>query len=780
MRLTKLKLRNFKSFKSAVIEFPSDLIAITGPNGSGKSNIMEAILFAMGARGSWLRSSGLRGLIRKGADSCSVELVFESDGKALRLERRVSKSGSTYRLNGKLAQASEVRDALADLGLRAEGYNFVGQGEVTAVIESTPRERAEILLEISGVQEFEEKRAATLRELEKVEEKLEVARVLLKEREERVERLRAKAEAYAERARLESRLTSLEKTLLMRRLEEVQSRLSELSPPTPPSLSESQVQELQREIKAAESRLRELESSGDLKLAREASMLEIRLSTLKEREKSIESELESLRSLLATIGVEKPPRIVTNHPSFVGVVGELLHPLEGYELAYRAIAGGRLGDIVIETLEAGLEILKSLRRENLRRRMRILPLDILKPPPRIEPPSYSLGLLRDFVRADPEYQDLVGVVVGNAVLVEDLADVPKSDVGRFRFVSLEGEVLERDGSLVSRPPSPAQERRLRDRLSKLVEERQRVQEKIRDFEERLKALPPPDRAQEVEEALAKVRKRINELREILERALAERLAYERRMRAIAEERGRLLERLDELKARLEELADVEPADSEDPELEYASLSAKLRTLPVVGPQVLDELKREEERLEEMSRTLDELEEARRSILKALDELMAERDRVITETAEKISHAFHEAVREMLGGGGSVRLVGSWPKLELLVEVNLPDKGEVPMESLSGGEKSLAALAFIYALQSVRPSPLYFFDEADMMLDGRNCKRYAALLKKMVARGAQVIIISLKKDTLEEADAILGVRMLNGESKIVGVKLDEFPRSEAQG
>ncbi len=780
MRLTKLKLRNFKSFKSAVIEFPSDLTAITGPNGSGKSNIMEAILFAMGARGSWLRSSGLRGLIRKGADSCSVELVFESDGKALRLERRVSKSGSTYRLNGKLAQASEVRDALADLGLRAEGYNFVGQGEVTAVIESTPRERAEILLEISGVQEFEEKRAATLRELEKVEEKLEVARVLLKEREERVERLRAKAEAYAERARLESRLTSLEKTLLMKRLEEVQSRLSELSPPTPPSISESQVQELQREIKAAESRLRELESSGDLKLAREASMLEIRLSTLKEREKSIESELESLRSLLATMGVEKPPRIVTSHPSFVGVVGELLHPLEGYELAYRAIAGGRLGDIVVETLEAGLEILKSLRRENLRRRMRIFPLDVLKPPPRIEPPSYSLGLLRDFVRADPEYQDLVGVVVGNAVLVEDLADVPKSDVGRFRFVSLEGEVLERDGSLVSRPPSPAQERRLRDRLSKLVEERRKIQEKIRDFEERLKALPPPDRAQEVEEALAKVRKRINELREILERALAERLAYERRMRAIAEERGRLLERLDELKARLEELADVEPADSEDPELEYASLSAKLGTLPVVGPQVLDELKREEERLEEMSRTLDELEEARRSILKALDELMAERDRVITETAEKISHAFNEAVREMLGGAGSVRLVGSWPKLELLVEVNLPDKGEVPMESLSGGEKSLAALAFIYALQSVRPSPLYFFDEADMMLDGRNCKRYAALLKKMVTRGAQVIIISLKKDTLEEADAILGVRMLNGESKIVGVKLDEFPRSEAQG
>jgi len=780
VRLTKVRLKNFKSFKSAVIEFPNSFTAITGPNGSGKSNIMEAIMFALGARGSWLRSSGLRGLIRKGANSCSVELVFESNDSVLRLERRVSKSGSTYRLNGKLAQASEVRDALADLGLSAGGYNLVGQGEVTAVIESTPRERAEILLEISGVQEFEEKRAATLKELEKVEEKLEVARVLLRERQERVERLRAKARAYHERARLEAKLASLEKALLMKRLGEIERKLSELSPPPPPSLSESQVRELQREIKAAESKLRELESSGDLKLAREASMLKVRLSTLSERLRSIESELESVRALLATIGVERPPQVVSSHPAFVGVVGELLRPAEGYELAYRAIAGSRVGDIVVETLEAGLEILKSIRRERLGRRMRIFPLDVLKPPPRINPPPYSLGLLRDFIEADPRYHDLIGVVVGNAVLVEDLADVPKSDIGRFRFVSIEGEVLERDGSLLSKPPSPAQERRLRDRLSKLMEERERVQEKIREYEERLKTLPPPERAQEVESALAEVRKRIAELREVLERALAERLAYERRMRAIAEERGRLLERLDELRARLKELEGVEPAEPADPELEYASISAKLRTLPVVGPHVLEELKREEERVEEMSRDIEELEEARQSILNALEELQAERDRVIVETAEKISRAFDEAVGEMLGGAGSVRLAGSWPKLELHVEVNLPGKGEVPMEALSGGEKSLTALAFIYALQSVRPSPLYFFDEADMMLDGRNCKRYAALLKRMVARGAQVIIISLKKDTLEEADAILGVRMLNGESKIVGVKLDEFPRSQAPG
>ncbi|RLG36459.1 MAG: hypothetical protein DRO01_08110 [Thermoproteota archaeon] len=207
------------------------------------------------------------------------------------------------------------------------------------------------------------------------------------------------------------------------------------------------------------------------------------------------------------------------------------------------------------------------------------------------------------------------------------------------------------------------------------------------------------------------------------------------------------------------------------------MAARLRTIPLVGPDVLEELRREEAKAREMDETLAQLEEARASIERALDEIAKERDRVLRETVEKVSRAFNEAIGEMFGGEGEVWLSGEWPRMELEVRVNLPEKGEVPMEALSGGEKSLTALAFIYALQSVRPSPLYFFDEADMMLDGRNCKRYAALLRRMVTRGSQVIIISLKKDTLEEADAILGVRMVNGESRVVGVRLDEFDRVE---
>ncbi len=760
-----------------MIEFPSDLTAITGPNGSGKSNVMEAVMFAMGARGSWLRSQGLRGLIRKGATSCSVELVLRHPGGALRLERRITRSGGSYRLNGRLASANEVRDALAELGLRADGHNFVSQGEVTAVIESTPRERAALILEISGVEEFERKREETLRELERVEERIRVLRALQRDRLERLEFLRRRAEAYREREELERRLASLEKAVLLRRMERAERALEELQPPEAPAISEEEIEEMKREVRRAESELRKLEGSEELKRAREAATVKARISTLRERLRSLDAELEGVRTLLATMGASSPPKSVTDHPDYVGIVAELVRPMEGYEMAYRAVAGARVGDVVVRTLEAGLEIVRSLRGSRLNRRIRVLPLDVLRPPRPVNPPEYSLGLLRDYVLAESGMEGLVGAIVGNAVLVEDLDSVPRSNVGRCRFVSLHGEILERDGSILSSPPSPAQERRLRRRLEELLGERERVRERLEELEARARELPPPERAQEVEEALREVRRRIDELRADLERAMSSRLAYERRMRAVAEERGKLTQRLEELRARLASLKDVEAAESDDPESEYAAVAARLRIIPLVGPDVLEELRREEAKAREMDETLAQLEEARTSIERALDEIAKERDKVLRETVEKVSRAFNEAIKEMFGGEGEVWLSGEWPRMELEVRVNLPEKGEVPMEALSGGEKSLTALAFIYALQSVRPSPLYFFDEADMMLDGRNCKRYAALLRRMVTRGSQVIIISLKKDTLEEADAILGVRMVNGESRVVGVRLDEFDRVE---
>jgi chromosome segregation protein len=96
-----------------------------------------------------------------------------------------------------------------------------------------------------------------------------------------------------------------------------------------------------------------------------------------------------------------------------------------------------------------------------------------------------------------------------------------------------------------------------------------------------------------------------------------------------------------------------------------------------------------------------------------------------------------------------------------------------LESLSGGEKSLTGLAFIFAIQQYDPSPFYFLDEVDMFLDGVNAEIVARVIKKNSAK-AQFIMISLRKVTLQYADRLYGVTLEpNGTSKVVSLELDQI-------
>ncbi|MEM2022524.1 MAG: chromosome segregation protein SMC, partial [Archaeoglobaceae archaeon] len=107
---------------------------------------------------------------------------------------------------------------------------------------------------------------------------------------------------------------------------------------------------------------------------------------------------------------------------------------------------------------------------------------------------------------------------------------------------------------------------------------------------------------------------------------------------------------------------------------------------------------------------------------------------------------------------------------LHIKVKPNNKPVQKLESMSGGEKSLVALALIFAIQMYRPAPFYAFDEVDMFLDGVNVGRVAKMIKKM-SKEAQFIVISLRKPMLENADAIVGVTMGGDNSSIVtGIKL----------
>jgi len=197
--ITELEIDNFKSFgKKTKIPFYEGFTVISGPNGSGKSNIIDSILFCLAlssARG--LRAEKLTDLINlnTGKNTAEVEITF-SDGT--RIRRRIKRTPHGYYsynyLNDRLCKQGDVIEFLVKVGIKAEGYNVVMQGDVTRITEMTDFERRKIIDEIAGVAEFDKKKEQSLGELEIVRERIEREELLLHELSSRLVELEKERE----------------------------------------------------------------------------------------------------------------------------------------------------------------------------------------------------------------------------------------------------------------------------------------------------------------------------------------------------------------------------------------------------------------------------------------------------------------------------------------------------------------------------------------------------------------------------------------------------------
>ncbi|MBT9258455.1 MAG: chromosome segregation protein SMC [Clostridiales bacterium] len=214
MRLRRLEITGFKSFaKRTVLELEDGITAIVGPNGSGKSNVAEAILWVTGqVQARQLRGQRQEDVIFAGSERlppasfCEVEITFETGAKertALGAEvsvaRRVDRAGgSEVSLNGHPCRVRDLVLLFSGTGIGSHAYAFVGQGQVTSVLEGKPRDRKALVEEAAGVSLYR-------RYLEEIQKLLDRSRPLLARWEERL-RVQEEAllplEEQARRARL--------------------------------------------------------------------------------------------------------------------------------------------------------------------------------------------------------------------------------------------------------------------------------------------------------------------------------------------------------------------------------------------------------------------------------------------------------------------------------------------------------------------------------------------------------------------------------------------------
>jgi chromosome segregation protein len=204
--------------------------------------------------------------------------------------------------------------------------------------------------------------------------------------------------------------------------------------------------------------------------------------------------------------------------------------------------------------------------------------------------------------------------------------------------------------------------------------------------------------------------------------------------------------------------------------------AQLRRMGAINPEAQQEFKSVKERHIFLTTQVEDLHKAEadlRQVIAELDELTR---RDFQKTFEAVAEEFHMIFRRLFDGG-SARLTLTDPEnlteTGIDIEARLPGRREQGLALLSGGERSLTAIALVFALLKVSPTPVCVMDEVDAMLDEANVGRFRDLLAEL-SKDTQFVIITHNRNTVQAADVIYGVTMgRDSTSQVISLKLDEM-------
>lgn len=226
----------------------------------------------------------------------------------------------------------------------------------------------------------------------------------------------------------------------------------------------------------------------------------------------------------------------------------------------------------------------------------------------------------------------------------------------------------------------------------------------------------------------------------------------------------------------------EPENEKEDTKRLGELKGKIKALGSVNIDSIEEYKNVSERYEFLSKQKADLDESKKNlekIIESMEELMKEH---FTEKFSEINESFGYVFKELFGGGkGRLYLRDPENVLEsgIEIEVQLPGKGLQNLNLYSGGEKSFIAIALLFAILRVKPTPFCILDEIDAALDDVNVARFATYLKNYLEQ-SQFIVITHRRGTMESANILYGVTMQEkGVSKLLSLHMDDVDDSMAE-
>ena len=214
-------------------------------------------------------------------------------------------------------------------------------------------------------------------------------------------------------------------------------------------------------------------------------------------------------------------------------------------------------------------------------------------------------------------------------------------------------------------------------------------------------------------------------------------------------------------------------DGVDPAARAEQLEAELAAIGPVNPLAMEELSELGERHQFLESQVEDVRKAQRELRQVIRTLDEEIMHVFDSAFADVNEHFSNLITSLFPGGtGRLSLTDPENLLDTGVEVEVRPAGRNVrrLSLLSGGERSLVAMAYLFAVFRSRPSPFYLMDEVEAALDDVNLMRFLALVNEF-REEAQLIIVSHQKRTMEAADALYGVTMApGGSSKVVSQKV----------
>ncbi len=827
--ISRIVLQGFKSFNKRIsIPFLPGFNIIAGPNGSGKSNILDAIAFVLGRTSAKsLRADRLHQLIFHGsegkapAEQASVTLyldnskkTFKFDDEEVTVTRKVNKSGlSIYKLNGKTLTREKILEILASARIHPDGHNIILQGDVTQIIEMNPVERRYVLDEISGIAEYNDKKEKAQKDLDAVDQKLKEAEIIITQRYDIYKKLEEERNAAIKFQNLQKQLTAFKASLAHKKATTFEDEIKKLEERI--SVKEDQSKKLNEDIENIENDLASKENqirdvanklidiSKHVKIEQEVSELRSKILINKDRLNADEREIGRLNSLIdklealesrkseLTGGMPRAVKAILQMKlrGVIGAVADLISVPEKYQVAIEVAAGPHLHDLIVEDDAVAAYCIDFLKKERIGRAV-FLPLNKIKPiifkDSEVLSKNNVIGVASRLIKYDTRFMSAIEFVFGNTIVVDNIDSARAIGIGRARMVTLDGDLVERSGAMIGghyiRSHPKFVETTTSQDIEKYVERRKELENEIRilkneltDLEKRLKEYGISEGAKELldmEKLRIASEREVDELREKRKNYQQNKVNLEIEINRLNIEKARLETELQVAKVEVQQYGDIQYLDEKIHALENFIKKAQkeLDSIGLVNLKAIDEFEKFRTEFDEYKKRYERILEEKKAVVDMMNEIEQKRKEVFDKCLQEISSHFNNIYQKMTGGDAKLELENPADiESGLVIQANPARKRLLNIDSMSGGEKTLTALAFLFAVQKYKPAPFYIFDEVDAALDKENSVKLAELVKSL-SKLEQFVMITHNDQTIKYGDRVYGCTMDRGETKIIGLEL----------